>query len=579
VKYFLNSIIIIALLLTAKFSVAQYTHQDTLRGSINPERSWWDVLRYDITVKPDFSSKTIEGKVKIVYKVTEKINKNVLSKRFNDGYKMQIDLQEPMIIDKIIKKDSTIMGSHSKLRYGEPILYELKFERKKNMAIVTIMPLPVIYTQNKVDSITVFFHGKPREAIRPPWDGGWVWSKDAKGRPWMTVACQGLGASVWYPCKDHQSDEPDNGASLTITIPDSLVAVGNGKLVDKKNNNDGTASWKWEVSNPINNYNIIPYIGKYVNWKEDYGGEKGKLNCSYWVLDYNLQKSKEQFGRDVKPMLKCFEYWFGPYPFYEDGFKLVETSHLGMEHQSGIAYGNKFLNGYLGMDLSGTGWGNTWDYIIVHEAGHEWFANNITTNDIADMWVHEGFTTYSEVLFVECQSGKKAADEYCRGIKGNIQNDKPIIGDYGVNKEGSDDMYPKGATLIHTIRQVINDDGKFISILRGLNKTFYHKTIDSKDVEEYISRQSGKNLSKIFDQYLRTAQIPVLEYRIKGYSCSYRWTNCVTGFNMPVKVLSAGKEYWFFPTEKWQTQKMANVFNEKSFSIDTNFYIDTRKVQ
>ena len=471
---------------------------------------------------------------------------------------MQIDLQQPLIIDSVIYKNRS-----------------LNFKRDGNVCFIE---WPSLDHMND-DSISIFYHGKPREAVNAPWDGGWVWTKDEKGRPWMTVACQGLGASVWYPCKDHQSDEPDNGASLTITVADSLVAVGNGKLTGKKNNGNGTTSWKWEVNSPINNYTIVPYIGKYVNWQENYNGEKGKLDCSYWVLDYDLEKSKKQFGRDVKPMLTCFEEWFGPYPFYDDGYKLVESSHLGMEHQSAIAYGNKFLDGYLGSDLSGTGWGTKWDYIIIHESGHEWFANNITTNDIADMWVHEGFTNYSEVLFVECQQGKKAADEYCRGLRNNIQHDGPVIGKYGVNKEGSGDMYAKGANMIHTIRQVINDDILFKKILRGLNKTFYHKTVDTKDIENYISKQSGKDLSKIFDQYLRTPQIPQLEYKIKGSSFSYRWKNCIKGFNMPVRIFSGGHQRWIMPTTEWQTQKMADWFDEKSFSIDKNFYITEKKVK
>ena len=423
-----------------------------MRGSITPARAWWDVLRYDISVEPDYHNKTITGVTKIQFKVLKA------------GNLMQIDLQEPLVIDSIHlfspeDKNSRTTASWNGVR---------DFKREGNFYLVTTI-------NNKpgtINYIDVYYHGKPREAINAPWDGGWVWTKDETGRPWMTVACQGLGASVWYPCKDHQGDEPDKGASLTITVADSLVAVGNGKLIDKENNGNGTTSWKWEVNSPINNYTIVPYIGKYVRWQESYNGEKGKLDCSYWVLDYDLEKSKKQFGRDVKKMLSCFEDWFGPYPFYEDGYKLVESSHLGMEHQSAVAYGNKFLNGYLGSDLSGTGWGTKWDYIIVHESGHEWFANNITTNDIADMWVHEGFTNYSEVLFVECQNGKKAADEYCQGLRNNIQNDRPVIGKYGVNKEGSGDMYAKGANLIHTIRQVINDDVLFKKILRGLNKDF-----------------------------------------------------------------------------------------------------------
>lgn len=534
-------------LLCTLSSFAQYTHQDTLRGTITPERAWWNVVNYQLSVTPDYANKTISGHNLIVYKIT--------APRGNAA--MQIDLQEPMQIDSIV--------------YGKTAL---SYTRSGNAFLVSF---PAGYPNGKtLDSINIFYSGKPRQAVNPPWDGGWIWKKDAKGRPWMSVACQGLGASVWYPCKDHQSDEPDNGASLSITVADSLSAIGNGRLKEKRSNGDGTSTWTWTVLNPINNYNIIPYIGKYTNWGESYSGEKGKLDCSYWVLDYNLEKSKTQFGRDVKAMLKCFESWFGPYPFYEDSYKLVESPHLGMEHQSAVAYGNQYRNGYLGMDISGSGWGKDWDYIIVHESGHEWFANNITTRDIADMWVHEGFTTYSEVLFVECQFGKKAADEYCQGLKRTIQNDKTIIGAYGVNKEGSGDMYSKGAYMIHTIRQIINDDAAFRNILRGLNKDFYHQTIDSKDVEAYIIRKSGKDLSAIFNQYLRDTRIPVLEYKIDGSTLSYRWVECIKGFNMPVRIFNKENEVWIKPTAKWQSTKIKEL-SEKDFSVDKNFYIHSTK--
>ncbi|MES1220353.1 MAG: M1 family metallopeptidase, partial [Bacteroidota bacterium] len=393
------------------------TKQDTLRGSIGPGRAWWDVTRYDVTVKPDYISKTISGTNTISFKWLTSTN----------GF-MQIDLQEPMIMDSVIYHNQS-----------------LNFQRDSNAWFIK---WPV-KDHLKEDKLVIYFHGKPREAITPPWDGGWVWTKDEKGRPWMTVACQGLGASVWYPCKDHQSDEPDNGATLSITVPDTLVAVGNGRLKEKISNKDQTITWIWEVKDPINNYSIIPYIGKYVNFTDTLNGEKGKLDISYWVMDYNLEKAKEHFGEGVKPMLRCFEYWFGPYPFYEDSYKLVESSHLGMEHQSAVAYGNRYVNGYRGGDLSGTGWGKKWDYIIVHESGHEWFANNITTNDIADLWVHEGITCYSETLFTECQSGKEAANEYTQGLRKRILNNKPLIGIYGVNKEGSGDMYNKGSNLMH----------------------------------------------------------------------------------------------------------------------------------
>jgi aminopeptidase N len=553
-----------------------FTLQDSLRGSITPERAWWDADQYKIFVEPDYTAKTIKGTVTIIYNVKDDKGKT----------RMQIDLQEPMKIDMVTGND----GQTVKLMKGpgaaEPIPHQpgrqLKFTRVGNVYYIEDAP-----RKNKTESITIQFSGSPRIAANPPWDGGWIFTKDAKNRPWMTVACQGLGASVWYPCKDHQSDEPDNGALIEIKAPNDLAAVANGRLIGKKEQG-GHTIWSWQVKSPINNYNIVPYIGHYTTWRDNYAGERGELSLDYWVLDYNLEKAQKQFGRDVKPMLKCFEYWFGPYPFYDDGYKLVESPHLGMEHQSAVAYGNHYKDGYLGMDLSGSGWGKQWDYIIIHESGHEWFANNISTNDIADMWVHEGFTDYSEVLFVECQYGKNAGDAYAIGLRRNIQNDIPIIGHYGVNQEGSGDMYAKGANMLHTIRQVIDNDSLFRKILRGLNSVFYHKTVDSKDVEAYMSRESGKDLSKIFDQYLRTIDIPVLEYKFTqradnpdNYTLEYRWTNCVKGFNMPVRISFANKPVWLPATTDART---LNVSAEEKNSmpselaVDKNFYIKVKKI-
>lgn len=527
----------------------KFTHQDTLRGSIGPEREWWDVLHYDLHVTPDYKARSIQGENTIEYKITKDKYSNY----------MQIDLQQPLKIDTIYY-DGRLYINYARMPYY-------------NEGNVWHIPLPKA-AKNTVHTIKLIYHGYPLIAANPPWKGGWTFTRDAQGRPWMTVTCQGLGASVWYPCKDHQSDEPDNGATLTITVPDTLVAVGNGRLQEKKANSDGTTTWTWEVKSPINNYDIIPYIGKYVTWHEDYSGEKGKLDCDYWVLDYNLQRAKEQFTQ-VKAMLKCFEYWMGPYPFYQDGYKLVETPHLGMEHQSAVAYGNGFMNGYRGNDLSGSGWGKNWDYIIVHESGHEWFGNNITSNDIADMWVHEGITDYTETLFVECQYGKDAADAYTQGLRRGIRNDRPVIGPYGVNREGSGDMYNKGNNIMHMVRQIIDSDSLFRNILRGLTETFYHKTVDSKDIENYISKKSGKDLTKLFDQYLRTTKIPVLEYKVQADKLSYRWTNCVDRFDMPVK-LSNSKE-WLKPTTEWKTMTVTSDM-KNNFSIDKNFYVVVKRV-
>ena len=545
-------------LLIINSATAQFTHQDTLRGSNGLGRDWWDVVSYNILVEPDYKNKTIKGWNEIGFKVLNGgINKQ-----------MQIDLQEPLTIEnatldnkeiKILKREGNVYWLDVKAINFQPT------DNKDNQ----------VQVPRKSQKLKISFSGKPVEAKRPPWDGGWIFTKDAKGRPWMSVACQGLGASVWYPCKDYQGDEPDM-AILQITIADTLVGIGNGKLyVDKGRYESKLVNYGWAVKNPINNYNIIPYIGKYVNWKETYAGEKGKLDCSYWVLDYNLEKAKEQF-KQASMTLKAFEHWFGPYPFYEDGFKLVEAPHLGMEHQSAVAYGNGFKNGYRGRDLSESGWGLKWDFIIVHEVGHEWFGNNITTKDIADMWVHEGFTNYSETLFTEYYYGKEAGSDYCIGTRKLIQNEKPIIGPYGVNQEGSGDMYYKGGNMLHTIRQVINNDEKFRSILRGLNSTFYHKVVTTQEIESYMSKQSGQDLSKIFDQYLRTTMIPVLEYKISGENMSYRWANCVKGFDMPVKI--AGTAEWLKPGEEWKNVTLSADIRNNGLKIDRSFYITLKKV-
>ncbi|MBL7698365.1 MAG: M1 family metallopeptidase [Chitinophagaceae bacterium] len=517
------------------------TAQDSLRGSITAERKWWDVVRYDITIEPNFIGKSLAGQNIITFRALD------------EGIKMQVDLQQPMEIETATLNDEK---------------NPLPLTRNNNVYYITFAKK---ITKGSENSITIKFKGTPREARTPPWDGGWIWKQDKRGNPWATVACQGLGASVWYPCKDHQGDEPA-GASLSIIVPENLVGVGNGRLVNKTSLPGKRVQYTWEVKNSINNYNIVPYIGRYVKWCDEYNGEKGNLDITYWALEEDEEKARNQFPQTIK-MLQCFEHWFGPYPFYEDGFQLVESPHLGMEHQSAIAYGNKFVNGYLGTDLSGTGWGKKWDFIIVHESGHEWFGNNITTNDIADMWVHEGFTNYSEVLFTQCEYGKEAGNEYCVGLRKNIKNDKPVIGDYGLNREGSEDMYYKGASVVHMVRQIMNDDEKFRQMLRGMNATFYHKTVNTADIEQFMSKAAGKDLGKIFDQYLRTSKIPVLEYHHDNGTLKFRWSNCVEGFDMPLKIL-AGDDVWLSPTTQWQTISLKS----RSFVIDPNFYVASRKM-
>ncbi|WP_179345689.1 M1 family metallopeptidase [Winogradskyella ursingii] len=516
-----------------------FTRQDTLRGSITPEREWWDLTYYhlDVEVKPD--EKFISGKNTIQYKVLK------------PHQLMQIDLQEPMQMLNVLQDGKELEVKH------DGNAHFVKLEKNQNIG--------------DVNTIEVHYKGYPREAKRAPWDGGFSWKKDKNGKHFIATSNQGLGASVWWPNKDHMYDEVDS-MLISVTIPKGLTNVSNGRLRKLEDLGDKVKS-HWFVSNPINNYGVNINIGDYVNFSETYQGEKGELDMDYWVLSYNLEKAKEHF-EDAPKMVKAFEHWFGPYPFYEDSFKLVEVPYLGMEHQSSVTYGNKYLKGYLGNDLSGTGWGLKWDFIIIHEGGHEWFANNITNKDVADMWIHEGFTAYSENLFLDYYYGKEASADYVIGTRANIQNDRPLIGYYNVNKEGSSDMYYKGANMLHTLRQLIEDDEKWRQILRGLNSEFYHQTVTTKQVEDYISQKSGIDLTEFFNQYLRTTMIPTLEYKIQDGELKYRWINIVEGFDMPIQIEIDEKNEWLFPKAKWQTK----AIDADDIEIDMDFYIDTKQL-
>lgn len=553
-----------------------FTQADTLRGSDGPGRNWWDVTHYDLHVKFNIPDSTISG-----YNIISFKPKQVLPKFF------QIDLQEPLILDSAIVDYGFrffTRNVHGQIRtMVNSNRRKLNVEQHGNTWYVKLdyagtasERRPIIDVKDTagfLPNLTLYYHGKPKAAKLPPWDGGLVWKKDKWGNPFIGVACQGIGASIWFPCKDYQGDEPDS-ATMHFTAPDSLMIVSNGRLRDSVKNNDGTHTLTWAVVNPINDYGISPYIGKYAHWQEIYQGEEGPLTMDYWVLDSNLNKAKVHFT-DATRMMKAFEYWFGPYPFYKDGYKLVEAPYLGMEHQSAVAYGNHYLNGYAGRDLSGSGWGLKWDFIIVHESGHEWFGNNITTKDIADMWVHEGFTNYSETLFTEYYYGKKAATDYIVGIRKNIRNDKPIIGAYGVNNEGSGDMYYKAGNMIHMIRQIINNDEKFRSILRGLNKEFRHQTVTGQQVEDYINSEAKIDFSHVFNQYLRTTKVPVLEYKNEKNKILYRWSDCVDGFNMPLRIYDdAGELKWIYPTDTWQ----AVLPGISKIRVDENFYVMVKDV-
>ncbi|TGE21590.1 M1 family peptidase [Hymenobacter aquaticus] len=517
------------------------TRADSLRGTLTPLRTCYDINYYHLDVKLNIDDRSLSGSNLFRFTATQ------------DFTRLQFDLFANLTVEKVVYRGQS-----------------LPFTREANAVFVTFaQPIKA----GSRDEFTVFYSGKPRVAERAPWDGGLVFTKDSNGKPWVATAVQGLGASAFWPNKDHQADEVDS-MLISVTVPQGLTDVSNGRLRKTTRLKGGLTRFDWAVRNPINNYDVALNVGDYTKFTDSYAGEKGPLSLEYWVLKENLAKAKTHFAANVKPMLKSLEYWFGPYPFYEDGYKLVDAPHLGMEHQSAVAYGNKYQNGYLGHDRSATGWGLKWDFIIVHESGHEWFGNNITSQDIADMWIHESFTTYSEALFTESQFGKPAGQEYLHGQRRNIQNDGPIIGPYGVNQEGSGDMYDKGSNLLNMVRTIIDDDQKWRQILRGLGQQFYHQTVTTEQVVGYLDQQSGRNLTKVFDQYLRYPGIPTLEIRQEEGKVLVRWVADVPDFDMPVRVRLKGGQYGFIqPGPRFQEIGLPGATKD-NLEVDTfNYYI------
>ncbi len=533
---FMKKIPFLLIFAAAAVSAQHFTKIDTLKGSDTQFRNFWDVKKYELSVEANFAQRSVSGSNIIYFEITRDITNPVF----------QIDLQQPMTYSMADSKNIT----HK--RDGDFIFITANKKYKKG----------------EKGSFTIQYSGQPKIAKNAPWDGGWVFAEDENGNPFVSVAQEGDGVSLWLPSKDIWNDEPDEGIRMSITTPSELTGVGNGRLISK-NSKNGKTTYTWEVKNSINPYSIVPNIGKYLNFKDTFNGEKGTLDLDYWVLNYNLDKAKKQFTQ-VKPMLSAMEYWFGPYPFYEDSYKVVETPYLGMEHQSNIAYGNGYRNGYLGRDLSFTGKGLSWDYILVHESGHEWFANNITAKDQADLWIHEAFTTYSETLFVEKFMDRKSADEYVIGQRLNISNDGNITGIYGVRNEGSGDMYYKGANMLHTIRAAINDDVKFREILRGMNRDFKQQTVSAEQIEKYISEKSGVDFSTVFEQYLRTTDIPIVEYSQTGKKLTLRFQRVVPGFKMPL-IINGNQKIML--SDSWQ---QVTLDSAEKVQFDPNFFVRYR---
>lgn len=521
-----------------------FSKADSLRGSLSSKyRTCYDINFYHLNIQVDIEKQFISGSNEFSFTALSKFKT------------LQFDLFDNLQIDQIIYK-------------GKP----LSFKREFNAVFVSF---PKKIKKGSKDKFTVFYSGKPVVAKNAPWDGGFVFSKDDKGKPFVATACQGFGASSWWPNKDQQWDEVDS-MLISVSVPNGLQNISNGRLISTKQLANGFTQFNWFVSYPINNYGVALNIADYAHFSDGFKGKNGNLSIDYFVLPENLEKAKIHFDADVKRMLEAFEHWFGPYPFYKDGFKLIETPFLGMEHQSAIAYGNKYVKGYRGTDLSETRHGLKWDFIIVHEAGHEWFGNHITAKDIADMWIHESFTNYSESLFTEYWYGKKAGDEYVIGLRKRVKNDIPIIGPYGVNKEGSGDMYFKGANMLHTIRTIINDDEKWRSILIGMNTKFGMKTTTTEDIVKFINKESNLDFTKVFDQYLRYTSLPVLEYSIKENELHYRWLTDVEDFDMPIEISLDNSYKIIYPNNQWKSLKLDKAINK--LIIKEDYFIDVKKL-
>ncbi|MCO5269229.1 MAG: M1 family metallopeptidase [Brumimicrobium sp.] len=535
------SIIIVFVLFLHTFLNAQLlkggkpNRADILMGALRPQRTCYDVKSYYLDVRFDIINHRIVGTNTMKFVVVENTKE------------IQVDLYENMQMDAVF--------FHNK---------QLPFRREYNAVFIDF---PTELTKSKDTlALRMKFSGEPHVATNPPWQGGFVYSTDNNGIDWVAVAVQGDGASLWFPCKDHPADEVEN-VYFRMQIPDNLIGVSNGKLIQEEPLENNYKAYTWQVTYPINSYNITFYIGDYVHFNEP----NNAYSIDYYVLEDHLEAAKEQF-QQVKPMLQCFEEKFGPYPFARDGYKLVEAPYLGMEHQSAVAYGNKFMNGYLGTDLSGTGIGLKWDFIIIHESGHEWFGNSISTADIADMWIHESFTSYSEAVFVECQYGKEEALDYIVGIRAEIENDAPMQGVYGTNREGSGDMYYKGSNMWNTIRFIVNDDELWWEAIRSFVKQFSYQTINKEQVINFFNTFLKRDLTSVFNQYITRIDVPVLKYKVKKHNLYLKWDKVVKGFEMPVIFKANNREFRIESiTRRWKdtkvevTDMMKVIFNQKYF--------------
>ena len=537
--------------LPTQYNLSHFTEADSLRGMLTPERTCYDVTFYDLQIALDPQNKSISGQVEIRFRATTDFNQ------------LQLDLFRNMKIDKITYEN-------------QPVLY-----KRKHDAIFVQLPTIKKGTEGK---LIVYYQGQPTITQNAPWQGGFVWSKDDQGKDWIAVACEGEGASLWWPNKDHLSDEPDS-MMIRITVPEDLVCIANGNLVNTIPVGNSMTRYDWRVTYPINNYNVTINVGDYVHFSDTYTSstDQTTMPMDYYVLSYNLEKAKTHF-QQVSGVLSCFEKYLGKYPFWEDGYALVETPYLGMEHQGAIAYGNQYMRGYKGGMIPPD---MNWDYIIVHETGHEYFGNSISCKDHAEMWIHESFTTYLEALYVECTAGYEDALRYLQVFRSDryIKNYNPIVGPLNVNftQFGSSDHYFKGSWVLHTIRHAMNDDEKWFALLKDFYGTFMMQHIDTEEVISWFEKHSDLALTPILHQYLYYPKVPILEYRLEEKKGTlvvhHRWITDVKGFKMPI-LMGHPDQYQLVPvTNKWKKTTLKSV-DASMFEVATDrFLVDLKMVQ
>jgi aminopeptidase N len=504
---------------------------DILRGAWGPYRANNDLLSYDLSVRVDPDKKFISGTNTIRFRMLK------------DDHRIQLDLFANLAVDRIVFRGR-----------------DLRYEREINTVYVDF---PDTLRKNHVYAIDFHYSGDPTETGR---FGGITFKKDAAGHTWINTACQHVGASVWWPNKDQYPDEVES-MRLSVAIPSDLVDVSNGRFVRKTDLGDGYTRWDWQIHYPINNYSVSLNIGDYVHFADKVDGQ----TLDFYALSEDLDKAKRQFVQ-AKSMMQAFRKYFGEYPFKKDGYKLIEVPYSGMEHQSAVTYGNHFANGYLERDWTGVGISPRFDFIIVHESAHEWFGNAITAADVSDEWIHEAWATYAEGVYVEHMWGKADGLKYLNGYVSKVRNREPIVTSRGVNKVAPQDMYFKGALFINTLRSIVDNDARWWAILHDYYREFRYHDIMTEDVVRFFNRKTGKNLTPIFDQYLRHADLPALELRFDDGegTVSCRWKADEPAFDMPIKVGRRTGWQTIHPTTAWQTMKLD--MPKEEFDVATDLY-------